>query len=141
MNYIYRNDTEHTIFYRNVLCLPHEATATTFPIPNELGLTCLQEGSHTHSVLLHEDLIIPALNSYVLSIPTPQFSHKMSLDIFCLTDNGGVACYFNSLDSTPIPIDIRSFSLVLDWRTCSKLVFVNDFGFDVHISVSVLEVV
>lgn len=141
MNYIYRNDTQQTIFYQNEFCLPHEQIETTCPIPDNLGLTCIQLGVPPDPVLFHDDIIIPPNGQTEVLLDAPAISHNVALSVLCMSQDSGVLCRFGSDTNRPVPIDVRGFIHVLSWELCSRIVFLNPTDYDTHISVSAVEVI
>ena len=51
MNWIFTNNTNHIICYRFFSWLPGQSHELPFRVPDELGLTCLQEGTATDDPL------------------------------------------------------------------------------------------
>lgn len=139
MNYIYRNDTPHTILYRGYYWLPGDEIDTPYPVPSSLGLTCIQQGSSPDPVLFHDDVAVPAGGDAEVFLDAPALSHRISLDIQCMTPDSGVACRFNHRDNKPIPIDARGFAQVLVWELCSCLFFENSTDTEAIISVTAIE--
>ncbi len=141
MNYIYRNDTHHTIYYRQYSWRPDEQVATSFPIPDSLGLTCIQEGTPPDPVLLHDDVVIQPHQVQEIALNEPMFSHNVSLTIRDMTPEAGAECSFNSRDNVHIPIDARLFTHVLTYELCAKIFLHNPTDNQVVISVNAVEVV
>lgn len=141
MNWIYKNETDNTVLYRNYCWGQGEIVTTSCPVPDSFGLTCLQEGSLPDPVLYHDDLVLPSGFSAVAEIDAPYLSHNVALDINCMTRDNGVECRFNSSNNKPIPIDVRGFSQVIDWTLCSKLFLHNPTDSQVIISITAIEVV
>ncbi len=139
MNYIYRNNSNSTIIYRNYCWPPKDEVSTPFPVPSSLGLSCIQQGDSPDPVLFHDDIIIPAGEQVEISIDVPAISHNIALSILCLTHNSGVECRFGSPNNKAIPIDVRSFSQVLSWDLCSRIFFTNTTQNEAQISVSAIE--
>ena len=141
MNYIYRNDTSRIIFYRQYSWRPGEQLNTSYPIPEALGLTCVQEGIPPDPILFHDDVVIPPHEVYEIALHEPMFSHNVSLTIRDMTLEAGAICSFNSKDNIHIPIDARLFSHVLTYELCSKIFLHNPTDNQVIISVTAVEVV
>ena len=135
---IYKNETEHTIIYHDIIWNPYEEYETAFPVPASLGLTCTQEGDMPDPVLFHDDIMIEAGNQSNIELSTPSLSHNVALTILCMS--GGVECRFNGANNKPIPIDERGFVQTLSWELCSKIILTNPLDTSVHISVTALEV-
>lgn len=140
MNWIYRNDSKYTVGFRHFSWLPNEQHELPFPVPDVLGLTCIQEGDALDPVLLHEDFLIQPHEQVVVTLPHPALSHNVALSILDLSPNSGVECRFNHELNKPIPIDIRGFSQSLDWVLCAKVFLLNSSETIAHISFSALEV-
>lgn len=141
MNWIYKNETDFTVLYRNYSWGQGETVATSCPVPNSFGLTCLQEGSLPDPVLFHDDLVIQSGNDAVAVLDAPYLSHNVALDINCMSRDTGVECRFNSNENKPIPIDVRGFSQVIDWTLCSRIYLHNPTDSEVIISITAIEVV
>lgn len=139
MNYIYRNNSQRTILFRNYYWLPDDEISIPYPVPDALGLTCVQEGCSPDPVLFHDDIIIPAGEQAEISLDAPTISHNIALSILCLSSDSGVECRFGSQNNKPIPIDLRSFSQVLSWDLCSRIFFTNTTQNEAQISVSAIE--
>ncbi len=139
MNYIYRNDTHHIIHYRRSSWLPDEQLETPYPVPDDLGLTCIQLGQPPDPVLFHDDVIVPAGESVTVDIDAPALSHSVALTIFCIAPNSGVECRFGSSENKPIPIDMRAFSQTIDWALCSRIFLLNPTDAEAIISISAIE--
>ena len=141
MNWIYFNPNNHIVSFRNFSWLPQEKHEVSFPVPDCLGLSCIQQGSIPDPVIFHDDILINAGTSASIDIPPPALTHNVSLSIQCMIQNAGVECRFNHAGNNPVPIDVRGFSQVLDWVCCSKLLFSNSTDVDAIISVTVIEAV
>ena len=141
MTYLYRNDTTHTICYRNDLWLPGKTIETTYSVPDELWLTCLQMGNCHDPVIFHDDVLILAGQTLELAIEAPTFSHNVALSIQCMTPNSGVECRLGYENNKPIPIDARTFSQTLDWSLCSRIFLHNSTDNEAVISITALEVI
>lgn len=141
MNWIYKNNSDVTVLYRDSIWRPGDILETPYPVPNSLGLTCIQEGNSLDPVLFHDDVIIQAGKSASIEIQEPALSHKVSLNILCMTTDNGVKCSFNSSNNKYIPIDIRGFNQVLDWNLCSKIFLINPTETEAIISITAFEVV
>ena len=139
MKYIYRNDTHHIIHYRRFSWLPDEQLETPYPVPDDLGLTCIQLGQPPDPVLFHDDVIVPAGEQVIVSIDAPALSHAVALTVFCISPSSGVECRFGSSENKPIPIDMRAFSQTLDWALCSRIFLLNPTDAEAIISVSAIE--
>lgn len=140
MLWLYRNDLNYTVAFRHFTWLPHELHELPFPVPEVLGLSCIQEGDALDPVLLHEDIIIQPHEQKVIALPHPALSHNVALSILNLSPNCGVECRFNHEHNKPIPIDVRGFSQSLDWVLCSKVFLINSSEAQAHISFSAVEV-
>ena len=141
MNYIYKNNTNRIICYYNYYWLPDEELVVPFQVPDELGLTCIQEGKPHDPVLFHDDFSIAPNNKISVSLNVPLISHNVALTIQEMSAASGVECRFNSENNLPVPIDVRGFNHVLSWQLCSKLFFFNPTDITANISVTALEVV
>ena len=141
MKWIYKNNTDKIILYRNNTWQPNEEISVPYPVPLNLGLTCIQEGSSPDPILFHDDIIISAGEQEIINLNSPLISHNVALTILCMTTNSGVECRFNSSDNKPIPIDARGFQQVISWEMCSKIFLHNPTDNEVHISVSAIEVI
>ena len=139
MNYIYRNDTHHAVLYRNLSWLPDELLESVFPVPDELGLTCIQSGHPPDPVLFHDDVIVPAGEQLIVSIDAPALGHAVILTISCMSPSAGVECRFGSSENKPIPIDARTFSQTIDWALCSHIFLLNPTDTEAVISVTAIE--
>ena len=141
MNWIYRNDTDSVIIYRSETWLPGVSREVSYPVPPELGLTCIQEGDSPDPVLFHSDITVQPGAQEVISIPAPKLSHAVALSIFCMTADSGCECRFNSTHNCIIPIDIRGFQQTTSWENCSRIFFNNPTDNEVVISVTAIEAV
>ena len=141
MKWIYRNDTDTTVLYRAETWLPGEIHDTALPVPDSLGLTCVQEGDTPDIVLLHSDFTVQAGAQEIITIPAPKLSHAVALSIFCMSENNGCVCRFNSEHNCIIPIDIRGFQQTTAWENCRRIFFSNSSESDVNISVTAVEAV
>ena len=139
MNYIYRNDSRHVVHYRNLSWLPDEQLETPYPVPDELGLTCIQLGKPPDPVLFHDDVIVQAGEQVSISINAPALGHAVALTIFCISPSAGVECKFGSSENKPIPIDMRAFSQTIDWALCSQIFLHNPTETEAIISISAIE--
>lgn len=139
MNYIYRNDTHHVIAYRYDTWLPDEQVETVYPVPDEIGLTCIQLGQPPDPVLFHDDVIVPAGEQVAISLNAPVLGHAVALTIFCISPNSGVECRFGHSENNPIPIDMRAFSQTIDWALCSQIFLHNPTDTEAIISISAIE--
>lgn len=141
MKWIYRNDSASTVIYRSTTWLPGMTAETAYPIPPELGLTCVQEGDAPDIVLLHTDITIQPGTQEVISIPAPKLSHAVAISILCMTEDSGCECRFNSSHGCVIPIDIRGFQQTTSWQNCSRLYLTNNTEIEAVISVTAVEAV
>lgn len=141
MNWLYKNNTNSSIFLNNHLIKPGDTVSSPHPLPLSSGLTCTQEGSKPDPVLFHDDFIIPAGSEVQASIPQPQNSQNVALSILCMSDSGGILCRFNSQDNNPVPVDTRGFVHVLSWKMCSRIFMLNSTDNTAIISVTAVEVV
>ena len=141
MNYIYRNNSNNTVIYNNFIWLPGETLSVPCPVPDSLGLECLQEGQPPDPVLLHEDIVILPHDSISVSLPEPFASHNVALRILDMSFDSGVECRFNSSENNPVPIDTRGFEHVLPYELCSKIFFSNNLDITAAISITAIEVV
>ena len=139
MSYIYRNDSNHTVCYRDNFWLPEEILSTSYPVPEELGLTCLQQGIPPDPVLFHDDVAVPPGEQAAVSIPAPVLSRSVVLSVHCMTPAAGVECRLGDIGNKPIPIDVRAFSQTLDWILCSQILLHNPTESEAVISVSAIE--
>ena len=139
MNYIYRNDTHRVIGYRTLTWLPDEQLETPYPVPDELGLTCIQLGQPPDPVLFHDDVIVPAGEQVIVNIDAPALSHSVALTIFCISPSSGVECRFGCSENKPIPIDMRAFSQTLNWALCSCICLLNPTDSEAVISITAIE--
>lgn len=141
MNWIYRNNTDSVILFRNIICKPNEEITSRYPLPSSSGLTCVQEGSSPDPVILHEDIVIQGGEDVSVSVNSPELSRHVALSILCMTNDGGVECRFNSSNNKPVPIDTRGFIHTLDWEMCSKIFLHNPADTETIISITAVEVV
>lgn len=141
MKWIYRNDTDTTIIYCADTWLPGKTHETTLPVPDTLGLTCVQEGDEADLVIFHDDILIQPGIQEVVSIPAPKLSHAVALSIFCMTEDSGCECRFNSPRNCFIPIDIRGFQQTTSWQNCKHVYLTNNTENEVVISVTAIEAV
>ena len=139
MKWIYFNNSKRIVFFKNFSWLPNEQHEVSFPVPDSLGLTCIQQGSIPDPVLFHDDILIAAGTSATVDIPAPVLTQNISLNIQCMIQNSGVECRFNHQDNTPIPIDARAFSQCIDWSLCSKIFLNNPTDVETIISVTAIE--
>lgn len=141
MKWIYRNDSASTVIYRSTTWLPGMTAETAYPIPPELGLTCVQEGDAPDIVLLHTDITIQPGTQEVISIPAPKLSHAVSVTILCMTVDSGCECRFNSPRNCIIPIDVRAFQQTTSWQNCQRVFLTNNTEVEAVISVTAVEAV
>lgn len=141
MNWIYTNNTNAPVIYRSELWLPNEAREVSFPVPNTLGLTCIQEGTTPDPVLFHDDVTVQAGEQVSLNINPPNISHAVSLSVQCMTPSAGCQCRFNHESNTAIPIDARAFIHTMDWENCSRILLSNPTDTEAVISVTAIEAV
>ena len=139
MNYIYRNDSRQTVSFLDNFWLPEEILSTPYPVPESLGLTCIQQGIPPDPVLFHDDVTVPQGGQVSVSIPAPVLSHNVVLSVYCMTPSAGVECRFGCSQNKPIPIDVRAFSQTLDWILCSQILLYNPTDAEAVISVSAIE--
>lgn len=64
MNWIYLNNSNRIICYRFYSWLPGQSHELSFPVPNELGLTCLQHGNFDETLpsVASESVVEAVLN-------------------------------------------------------------------------------
>ena len=141
MKWIYRNDTDTTIIYRSTTLLPGMTAETAYPIPHELGLTCVQEGDAPDIVLLHSDVVVQPGTQEVIDIPAPKLSHAVAITILCMTEDSGCECRFNSPRNCIIPLDVRGFQQTTSWQNCSRVYLTNNTETEAVISVTAVEAV
>lgn len=141
MKWKFKNNTDHLIMFNGFIWNSNQEMELNYPVPSYLGLTCTQVGNVPEPVLFHDDFIIEPNNEIFVELETSTFSKNVALSILCLTPNSGAECRFNNNSNKPIPIDVRGFNHVMDWFTCSRLFLKNPTDFDVHISVTAVEVV
>ena len=139
MKWIYQNNSNCIICYQSFSCMPHSQFSIPFPVPESLGLTCIQEGNLPDTILFHDDVTVNAGDSACINIPTPNISHNVSLNIQCLIQNSGVECRFNHSNNNPIPIDVRGFAQILPWECCYKIFLNNPTDVDAIISITAIE--
>lgn len=135
----YKNNTDKVIVWRNTCWGLGETKDICFPVPEFLGLTCIQEGTMPDPVLFHDDLLIPPNSTEIINLTAPLYSGNISLTLLCI-GQGGVECRFNSESNNPIPIDIRGFSHIIPWEMCARIYLKNTTEAEAHISVSAIEV-
>ena len=111
------------------------------PIPDFVGLTCIQQGDIPDPVLCHEDVIVQPNEEISVSIKSPERTPNVALRIVCVNLDGAVECRFNSANNTPVPIDSRDFVHVLPWFSCCNIFLKNPMETQAHISISAVEVV
>ena len=141
MKWIYRNDSDSTVLYRSDTWLPGETHDTALPVPDTLGLTCVQEGDEADLVIFHDDILIQPGIQEVVSIPAPKLSHAVNISILCMTPTSGCECRFNSPHGCVIPIDVRGFQQTTSWQNCSRIFLSNHTESETHVSITVLEAV
>ncbi len=141
MKWIYRNDSAAHVIYRNSSWLPGETHETPYPVPDSLGLTCIQEGDSLDPVLFHDDILIQPGAQEVIAIPSPKLSHKVDITVICMSPDSGCECRFNSPRNCVIPVDVRGFQQVTSWENCSRIFLTNTTENEAVISLSVLEAV
>lgn len=139
MSYIYRNNTKRTILYRNYYWKPDDEVSTPFPLPQDLGLTCIHSDAEPDPVLFHDDIVIQSKQNAEVLLDYPAISHNVALYIQCMSQNSGAVCRFNSLNNRPIPIDARSFFQVIPWELCSHIFLNNPSEQEVIISITAIE--
>ena len=139
MKWTYQNNTNGVICYKSFSWLPNSQFSIPFPVPETLGLTCIQEGSLPDPILFHDDITVAAGTSACIQIPAPALSHNVFLNIQCMIQNSGVECRFNHHNNKPVPIDIRGFSQTLPWECCYKIFLDNPTDIDAIISVTAIE--
>ena len=141
MNWIYTNNTHSPVFYRSEVWMPGESCETLYPVPDTLGLSCIQEGTSPDPVLFHDDITIPPGGQTSVNISPPALSHAVSLSILCMTPESGCECRFNSPRNCTIPIDSRGFQQKLLWENCSRIFLENTTDIEAVISVTAVEAV
>ena len=141
MKWIYRNDSDSAVLYRADTWLPGETHETALPVPESLGLTCIQEGDSPDIVLIHTDVTIQPGSQEVITIPEPKLSHAVAITILCMTQDSGCECRFNSSHGCVIPIDIRGFQQTTSWQNCSQIYLTNNTEVEAVISVTAVEAV
>lgn len=141
MKWIYRNDSDSTVLYRSDTWLPGETHDTALPVPDTLGLTCVQEGDAPDIVLLHSDVVVQPGTQEVINIPAPKLSYAVSITILCMTEDSGCECRFNSPRNCIIPIDVRGFQQTTSWQNCSRVYLTNNTEIEAVISVTAVEAV
>lgn len=130
----YKNESEHrTVIWRDISWKPGETQTVAYPLPEYLGLTCVEEGTRPDPILCHEDVVLQAGESARIEIAAPLPSEKVSLTLTRV--KGGAECRFNNEKNRPIPVDGRPFSRVLPWEYCAVLFFNNMIDDETHISV------
>lgn len=139
MNYIYRNDTGHTVCYRDNFWLPDEQISTPYPVLEALELTCIQQGTPPDPVLFHDDVVVPPGGDVSVKIPAPALARNVVLSMQCMTLSSGAECRFGSSENKPVPLDARAFSQTLDWTLCSAIFLHNPTEEEAVISVSAIE--
>lgn len=135
----YKNNTDRIIIWKNITWSQGSEIETLFPVPASLGLTCTQEGNIPDPVLFHNDLLIASGDTEIINLDAPEFGGNIFLSLLCIGE-GGVECYFNSLNNNPIPLDVRGFAHVMPWEACSRIYLKNVTDSATHISVSAVEV-
>ena len=141
MNWIYKNNTQHTIIYRNNIWLPGQELEISYPVPDYLPLSCIQKGKLHDPVLVHNDVIVDAGSTEIIYIDAPDISHNVALSIINLSPDSAVLCRFNSENNKPIPIDVRGFQHILPWVLCSHIFLENISDTSAHISITAIAVV
>lgn len=139
MKWIYQNNSNSIVCFKSFSWLPHSQFSVPFPVPEALGLTCIQEGDLPDPILFHHDVTVIAGASECITIPAPSMSHNVSLNIQCMIQNSGVECRFNHISNNPIPIDVRGFSQILPWECCYKIFLNNPTDIDAIISITAIE--
>ena len=141
MQWVYKNNTQYPIEYKNSRWPPNSEAPFYEAIPDSVGLTCIQRGSVPDPVLCHEDIILQPNEDFSVDIKSPVNSPNVALSIVCISLDGGAECRFNSPDSAPVPIDTRDFIHVMSWVSCSRIYLTNTTQEQAHISISAIEVV
>ena len=141
MKWIYINNSPATVIYRSETWLPGETRETPYPVPDTLGLTCIQEGDTLDPVLFHSDIIIPPGGQEVVNINHPKLSQAVDLSIRCISHDTGCECRFNSPHGCAVPLDFREFRQITSWQNCSRIYLINTTDIQAHISVTALEAV
>ena len=141
MNWIYTNNTSAPVIFRSETWLPGETRETHYPVPDNLGLSCIQEGYALDPVLFHSDITIPPGGQTSVNISPPKLSHAVHLSIQCMTPESGCECRFNSTRNCTIPIDSRGFQQKLSWENCSRIFLSNTTDIETIISVTAVEAV
>lgn len=141
MNWIYTNNTPAPVIYRSETWLPGETRETTYPLPDALGLTCIQQGDIPDPVLFHSDITIPPGGQTSVNISPPTLSHAVHLSIACMTPESGCECRFNSPRNSTIPIDSRGFQQKLSWENCSCIFLSNSTDIEAIVSITAIEAV
>jgi len=141
LKWIYRNDSDATVIFGTDTWLAGETHETALPVPDTLGLTCLQEGDESNLVIFHSDITVQPNAQEVVNIPAPKLSHAVAVSILCMTPTSGCECRFNSPHGCVIPIDVRGFQQTTSWQNCSRIFLSNHTDSEAHISVTVFEAV
>ena len=141
MTYSYSNNTMSAVAYRSDVWLPGDTLNTNYPVPDNLGLTCIRTGKPHDPVLFHDNITLLQGEQREIPIPAPTFSHNVALHIQDMSLDSGVECSFGSLDNIHVPIDVRDFQHVLTWELCSRICLFNPTDTEAVISLTALEVV
>lgn len=131
----YRNDSGTFVIWNGRSWEPGEEYAVSYPIPQYMNLTCLQEGEVPDPVLCHEDVILKVGESTRIDIAAPLPGQKVLLTLTAIGDSGA-ECRFNNENNKAIPVDGRSFSCVLPWECCASLHLTNIAESESQISVT-----
>jgi hypothetical protein len=157
MEWRYQNQTDHAIIHKGVLWRPPvpETPATEYcpripgkagtllctkyPIPDEVGLTRIQEGSVPDPVIFSDDVVVEgAGGERIVHIPNPNGDEFIDVTIWCGIGDGAFL-RFNGPDNTEISIDQRGVIRRMRWEDCATLYLKNPTSGEVVIGISVLK--
>ena len=141
MNWIYKNNSQSTVIFRNNIWLPGDELQIPYPVPEHIGLTCTKQGQFSDPVLCHDDVLINPGEKVNINIICPRISYNVALTIIDLSQDSAVVCRFNCENNNPIPIDVRGFQHILPWEMCSLILLQNISDNTAHVSVTAIEVV
>lgn len=135
----YKNETSNTVYWDGNLWAAGEQHETLYPVPAELGLTCVVTGDSIDPVLFHSDITLAASEQQIVELPMPR--HSCKLDLMIGTLEGTATVSFLSNDNTKVTIDdVRRIKSIVSWGACAKI-YLTGGSDGATVSISVFEIV
>ena len=138
MKWKYKNNTSSTIIWASNTWAPEEEKEISHPVPDFLGLTCIQSGNSPDIVLLDKEFTVNLGETKEIDIPASIKNRRVVISIIRKAGNGALLS-FNSADNKKIAMDnTKYFTQTLLWESCSKI-FLESLGDGSVIYVSAIE--